>query len=207
MSTIKEDLFPTVESGKDKLYRAAEGVSSLIPAGTSILHALIQSPFNQRLESWAQEVNEAIEDLMNYKKITLEQLEKNDTFVDFLVNLSQTSMKTSQKDKILYLKRAVVYSVTNEISDLDERMFYLNILDRLDAIHLRVLESLTGITIPEREVTNLFLDGIKKKHIYAQAISELQSLNLLSYESDNNYGFNVSLSSIGKNVLQLIVSN
>lgn len=53
MTTEKDDstdVYPVIEPAEDKVYRLAEVVTSLIPTGQAMLHALIAPPIKKRME-------------------------------------------------------------------------------------------------------------------------------------------------------------
>jgi hypothetical protein len=204
MHQLENKVFPSVEPFKDKAYRISETLAGLIPTGSGIFKSLVNSPYEARLESWISDATSAINYLIDEEGLNLEQLQKNEMFMDFVINLSNTAARTSQKEKIQYLQKALVGAAKIKIEDKDEYNFYLSTLDFFSALHLRTLVRFIDIKIKENEIPTLFEDYQQKSYIYDQAINDIKARSLLMFENDDNYGTDVFLSKQGSKFLEIL---
>lgn len=207
MKKVEIELYSNIEPVGDKVHRIVDTVASLIPCGSSILKSLVSAPFEHRLEKWTFEVTDALNQLIDDHGKTLEELQNNQQFIDFILNLSQSATKTSQQEKIDYLKTALINSALHEFDDKDEYNYFLNILDSFSAAHIRVLLKYNGVVAglnSEKERLKEFADYESKKHIYEQVLSDLVSRELILAVPDNSFGLQVYRSVTANKLIKLL---
>ncbi|HIF9056229.1 TPA: hypothetical protein ACX6MG_000206 [Photobacterium damselae] len=207
MNNIETEVFPAVEQEADKVYRLAETASSMIPFGGAIFKSLITAPFENRLEKWTEEVTDALNQLIEKHDKTVEELQNNEQFIDFILNLSQSATKTSQQEKIRYLKAALINSALQTFDDKDEYNYFLNILDSFSAAHIRVLLTYNGVVAglaSEKERLKEICDYSSKGYIYDQVLSDLISKGLIIAKPDDSFGLQVYRSKTANTFLRLL---
>jgi len=207
LKKVETDVFPSVEPVTDKAYRVTELIASLVPTGSNILKAVLTAPYERRLEKWCSEVTEAVNALVTQKHLSIEEIQSNDQFVDFLLSLTQTAAKTSQQEKLSYLKNALVNAAVVEFDDQDEYNYYLALLDAFSVAHIVVLITYGGINAgckDEYERLKQIPNYEQKSHIYRQVLSELVSKELIVARPDNSWGMQVYRSPVGNKLVQLL---
>ncbi|WP_101757324.1 hypothetical protein [Oceanicoccus sp. KOV_DT_Chl] len=133
------DVFPDVEPEGDKVYRLAEAVTSLIPAGQAVLHSLISPPVQKRMEAWVASVEQRLIVLANSDKIDLEQLANKQEFSALVLRSIQTAAITSQNDKLTHLKNFIINVALKSDANEDELYVLLDILNEFTPSHIKVL--------------------------------------------------------------------
>ncbi|EMV0269056.1 hypothetical protein ABF107_004550 [Vibrio parahaemolyticus] len=207
MKKVETVVYPTNEPTEDKVYRIAECVASLVPAGSNILNALLTAPYERRLEKWCNEVTEAVNILVTKQGISLDDIKSNEQFIDFILSLTQTAVKTSQHEKLKYLKNALVKSATVQFDDQDEYNYYLALIDSFSLAHIIVLIAYRGVQAGcKDEYSRLeHIDNYEhKSYIYRQVLSELISKELVIVRQCETWGIQVYLSPVGNKLDQLL---
>ncbi|WP_299775527.1 hypothetical protein [uncultured Pseudoteredinibacter sp.] len=133
------DVYPDLEPEEDKIYRLAEAVTSLIPAGQVMLHSLISPPVQRRMESWIASVEDRLADLASTGDIDLALIKNKEEFSALVLRSIQTASVTSQQEKLNYLENFIVnVARVPEVSE-DELYVLLSILNEFTPSHIRVL--------------------------------------------------------------------
>ncbi|PKF63473.1 hypothetical protein CW745_01085 [Psychromonas sp. psych-6C06] len=208
MNIIDTEVFPDVEPESDKAYRLAETASSIIPFGGAIFKSLITAPFENRIEKWIEEVTDALNLLIEHHGKTLEELQNNEQFIDFVIGLSQSATRSSCREKLRYLKNALVNSAIYPMDVKDEYLFYLSMLDSFSAPQIRVLELIALdkniLGFDSNAILDQLPDYTEKSVIYKHGLKTLLSLELVTV-TEVNKGFVYRLTDVGKSVFNLVV--
>lgn len=142
MTTDKEDnleVYPVVEPTEDKVYRLVEAATSLIPAGQQMLHSLIASPIQKRMEAWIKQTEEKIISLEKEGKIDIKDLESRPEFSALLLRTIQAAAVTSQEEQLDNLRNFIInISLKPDLSE-DEMFIILEIIKDFTPSHVRVL--------------------------------------------------------------------
>jgi hypothetical protein len=133
-------VYPPVEPAADKIYRLAEAVTSLIPVGQTVLHSLISSPIQRRMEAWIANVENRLVGLEAKGLIDYQELLSRPEFSALIMRAIQSAAITSQKEKLLSLENFLMNVALNPNLEEDELYILLNILTEFTPSHLKVLE-------------------------------------------------------------------
>jgi len=204
---VETVVFPSVEPISDKLYRVSDAIASLIPTGSNILQALLTPPYERRLENWCAEVTEAVNTLITQQNLSIEDIKSNEQFIEFLLSLTQTAAKTSQKEKLTYLRKVLINSTVVEFDDQEESSYYLTLIDSFSVAHILVLITYSGVIAgckDEYERLNSIPNYIHKPYIYKHILSDLISKDLIIVRPDNSWGMQVYRSPVGNKIVQLL---
>src|SRR6266571_8793264 len=97
------ELDPPKKTAGDAAHALIRAGLSAIPVagGTAVelFQALVTPPLERRRDTWMREVGEAIQRLESEKKIQLDQLQKDEKFLDTLMQASGAALRTSQEEK------------------------------------------------------------------------------------------------------------
>lgn len=134
------EVFPKAEPTGDKVYRLVETVTSAIPTGQQMLHALIASPVQKRMESWIKQTEEKLIILEENKKIDLNELKNRPEFSALLLRTIQAAAVTSQDEQLTNLRNYILnISLKPELSE-DEAFIFLEVIKDFTPSHVRVLK-------------------------------------------------------------------
>tara|TARA_R110002020_G_scaffold188362_3_gene387093 strand:- start:559 stop:924 length:366 start_codon:yes stop_codon:yes gene_type:complete len=89
-------------------------------AASEILPLLLKSPIEKRKEFWMKEVGEKLKILEKSNTISLTELSKNDIFIDTIIRISTEALKTSEQEKLIYFKNALINTAILENLDISE---------------------------------------------------------------------------------------
>ncbi|MDN3617206.1 hypothetical protein [Vibrio gallaecicus] len=196
-----------MEPAADKLYRVSQMIASIVPAGSNILQALLTAPYEKRLEKWCVEVTDAVNTLVTQKGFSIEEIQSNEQFIDFLLSLSQTAVKTSQKEKLEYLKSVLINATVVVFDDQEEYNYYLALLDGFSVAHIVVLMTYSGINAgckDKYERLKEIPNYEDKSYIYRLVLSELISKERSDARSDPTWGKQVYRSPVGNKLVEML---
>ncbi|MFB9151718.1 hypothetical protein ACFFUS_00045 [Vibrio gallaecicus] len=182
-------------------------IASIVPAGSNILQALLTAPYEKRLEKWCVEVTDAVNTLVTQKGFSIEEIQSNEQFIDFLLSLSQTAVKTSQKEKLEYLKSVLINATVVVFDDQEEYNYYLALLDGFSVAHIVVLMTYSGINAgckDKYERLKEIPNYEDKSYIYRLVLSELISKERSDARSDPTWGKQVYRSPVGNKLVEML---
>jgi hypothetical protein len=134
------------EKTGDLAYDTANALLSAVPGFgplvAFIFSQLVQSPFEERRETWMKEVAEKLMAIEQKQSGFIEGLKDNPEFLDVLFQANNIAMRNSQKVKLDALKNAVIHSATEEDIDYSIKQIYLRLVDELTPFHFMVLRFL-----------------------------------------------------------------
>ncbi|KTD41856.1 hypothetical protein [Legionella parisiensis] len=122
-----------------KLIKA--GIDSVVPGGaiaTEFLLSLFKMPYQTRSEEWQKELTDAINKIQE-SGIDIEQLQKNEEFIDILFQSIPLGLKHHQKEKKQALKNAIIHSALGEAPDFSIQQVFLNCIDTFTIWHIKIL--------------------------------------------------------------------
>lgn len=99
---------------------------------------LIKPSIEKRKEKWLNLIVDSINFLSN-KIENVSKMFQDETFVTFIINTTQSAMRTQQDEKINMYKNVLINSYICNNIDLDKKMIFLNWLDNLTLTHMKVL--------------------------------------------------------------------
>lgn len=194
------ELEPPAPGARDKIIDLIKAAVGELPGGgilVEICGSFLRTPFERRTAEWQQTVGEVLWRLESEKGVDLEQLQKDDQFVDCLLQATQVALRTSQEEKREALRNAVMNSAFEHSPDESDRQMFIQLIDRFTPWHLRLLDFLDnppawfdrhGRKQPTYGITSCLVTVIEEAYpelkprqaFYEQVCSELDSSGLCS---------------------------
>jgi hypothetical protein len=112
-----------------------------IPFGgllTNNINFLVKPSIEKRKEKWLNLIVDSI-NVLSDKIDNINKMFQDETFVTFIINTTQSAMRTQQDEKIIMYKNVLINSYICKQIDLDKKMIFLNWLDNLTLTHMKVL--------------------------------------------------------------------
>lgn len=135
---------PPEPSGADVAHLVAKAAISAIPTvggpAAELFASLVTPPLERRLQAWMSEVAEGLRELEGQRKVSFEDLQKDEAFIDTLLHASQAAMRTHQQEKRAALRNAVLNSALPNPPDESLRLVFLSLVDQFTVWHLRLLK-------------------------------------------------------------------
>jgi hypothetical protein len=132
----------------DLAYDAATALLSAVPGfgpiAAYIFSQLVQSPFEERRETWMKGVTDNLMVIEQRQSGFIESLKDNPEFLDILFQANNIAMRNSQKSKLDALKNAVIHSATESDINYSIKQIYLRLVDELTPLHFMVLKFLNN---------------------------------------------------------------
>src|SRR5690606_32250167 len=100
---------------------------------------IITPPLDKRRNEWMNQVADKLKELEQRNQIDFNDLKNNQQFIDVILHASSLAIKTSEQEKILALKNAVVNTALNEQPSNTKIQIFLNLIDVFTAWHIKVL--------------------------------------------------------------------
>jgi hypothetical protein len=135
---------PPISGANDVGYAIAKaGVSSLPIVGalsSELLGLIVTPPLEKRRAKWMELVGEGLRDLEQKTGVILEELQNNEKFIDAAMDATQIALRTSQKEKLVALRNALLNSaLPNSAEESIQKMFF-SFIDIFTVFHMRILE-------------------------------------------------------------------
>lgn len=128
----------------DILYATVKAGLGTIPilgsAATELFGLVVTPPLDKRRQEWMNEVAEKIKALEENNQITFKSLSQNDQFLDTIITATSFAIKTSEQEKIIALKNAVINTALNESPDKTKSQIFLNLVDTFTVWHIKILD-------------------------------------------------------------------
>lgn len=158
---------PTAGDDVHMLVRAALSAVPLTggPAA-ELFAAAIVPPLARRRDEWFEGLAVAVKELeRKVEGFKVESLSSNEAFISVVMQATALAVKTRQKEKLEALRNAVLNTALPSELDEDTRLMYLNLIDTLTPLHLRMLlllknpeswENVSGIATQPGAIGNVF---------------------------------------------------
>ena len=134
-----ESLRPPERSPEDEVHGRTKTLLGVIPAASELFEFLVTPPLERRREEWRHEVAHALEELQEKGAVAIRELTSNEVFLDTLIKASRLAMSTSQQEKLVQLRNAVINAAMPNAPDEAMQHMFLTIIDQVTTWHVRVL--------------------------------------------------------------------
>lgn len=179
----------------------AKAVMTLVPyfggSAAEAFAAILQPKIQKRRDEWFQAIADDLDKLIaRVDQIELQKLREDDRFVTALLNASQSVLRDHSVEKREALKNAVLNVAAGIKLEDDLQQLFLNWIDGLTPIHLRVLAFFQNprsygeckeiqypnwsMGVPAVVIEHTFKELLGRREIYDQVIADLQQRGLLS---------------------------
>ncbi|MGI0061201.1 MAG: hypothetical protein ACREBA_01975 [Nitrosotalea sp.] len=167
------------------LYAMVKGGLSSIPIAGGVISEIFStvktSPYNQRMRTFLQSVNERLVALEKNGKIDVESLVTNDEFFDIVIQATEIAVKNSQTEKLEALQNCVTNTALKINIDRDRKMMYLNIVNQITPSHLLVLRLIANPETAIRELVANQSRGVER-NAQVSVLSDLRKFLTLESE-------------------------
>lgn len=130
-------------TAKDGFYAGVKAALGTIPvlgsAATELFGLIITPPIDQRRNEWMNQVADKLKELEQKSKIDFNALKHNQQFIDVILHASSLAIKTSEQEKILALKNAVINTALDEQPNSTKIQVFLNLIDNFTIWHIKIL--------------------------------------------------------------------
>lgn len=133
---------PPQSTGADWVIALIKALAGELPGGSlasEVCGWFVRSPFERRTEEWQRTVGEALCELSNRRGADVEELQKDDRFVDTVLHATQVALRNSHKEKREALRNAILNSALPGAPEESRRQVFLNYIDTFTPWHLRLL--------------------------------------------------------------------
>jgi len=131
--TTKEDiLYSTIKVGLGS-------IPILGSAATELFGLVVTPPLDKRRQKWMNEVAEKLKLLEGNNQVDFKNLSQNEQFVDAIIQATSIAIKTSEHEKIIALKNAVINVALNETLEKTKSQIFLNLIDSFTVWHITIL--------------------------------------------------------------------
>ena len=148
---------PKKSSGDYAHSIAKAGLSSITIIGgaaVELFQNVIQPPLEKRRNEWMRQVGEKLQDIEK-KGQKLEDLQNNEVFISAVMHASQLALRTHKKEKLDALRNAVINIAKGQTPEEAIQHIYLDFVDSLTELHLRILKVIQAPSPPNREIGSL----------------------------------------------------
>lgn len=132
-------------SGGDTAHAATAAALGSLPvvgsACSGLFRGIVKSPFEKRTKEWMEEVEKGLRELEE-KGINLVDLQKDEKFIDVIIQASQIAISNSQKEKREALRNAIMNSALPDSPDESLQHIFISLIDEFTVWHLRILDLL-----------------------------------------------------------------
>ena len=190
---------PPKPTGADATYAVVKAAISTVPAlggpAAELFTALIAPPLERRKQAWMEEIAQALRELENQGRISIEDLSEDEIFIDTLLQASEAAIRTHQAEKHAALRNAVLNSTLPSPPDESLRQLFLSFVDQFTVWHLRLLKLFQNPKELSREPTRGYIGGLSsileatypelrgKRGFYDQIWRDLYLRGLVNTES------------------------
>jgi hypothetical protein len=134
---------PRVSLG-DRVHAVIRAGLGAIPIGgqaaIELFGALITPPLEKRRNEWMRSVGELLARLAEDKKVNLEELQRNDAFIDLLMEASQAAIRNANHEKREALRNAIRNAAIGHAPEEALQHMFVHWVDELTVWHLHLLK-------------------------------------------------------------------
>jgi hypothetical protein len=132
---------PTIGDHVHTVARAGFGSLPVVgSAAAELFNAVVIPPLEKRRDQWRESVGERLKQLESDDRISIDDLESNDNFINAVMRASQAALKTHQIEKLNALRNAVVNTALPNPPDETMQQIFIQLIDELSVWHLRFLD-------------------------------------------------------------------
>lgn len=172
----------------DFAHSSVKGAIGTIPVVGSFLSEVFSlskdSPFEKRKKEFILALANKIEILSKQSRIDVNSLKNNSEFHDIIIQTYEIAIKNSQKEKLQLLQNVVVNSALGIKIPQDEKLLFLDRLDRITPSHYRVLQVWYN---PKPSISQIITDrynlGKSNKTVYTVSWPEMLN-DLFQYDEE-----------------------
>ena len=128
----------------DRAHAIVRAALGAIPVGgqaaIELFNALIMPPLVRRRDEWMHSVGESLARLAEDGRLKLEELQKNETFIDLLVEATLAAMRTADQEKRDALRNAIRNAAVGHAPEETLQHMFIRWADELTPWHLRLLK-------------------------------------------------------------------
>lgn len=121
------------------------GISAIPVVGgpaLELFNAIVASPLRKRQAEWMEFVTEGLKRLELKHHCILDDLKDNDVFIDTVMQASKAAVQTSNDEKRVALRNAVLNAALPNPPDDAKRQVFVNLIEQMTVWHLRILSLL-----------------------------------------------------------------
>lgn len=115
-------------------------------AAVELFQMVVVPSLERRRVEWMHEIAEALRVLEEKDRTCVERLASNDAFIDVLLQASSAALRTSNREKLVALRNAVVNSALPSPPEESRQHMFVQWVDTLTVWHLRILRLLANPT-------------------------------------------------------------
>ncbi len=138
-----DNLEPPKRTGADAGHAVARAVLGALPvagsAAVELFTSIVVPPLERRRDEWMRRVGEDLKDLHDKRGVDLDDLKKDERFLDTVLQASQAALRTSQQEKLDALRNAVVNAALPGAPERAVQQMFLLWVDSFTEWHLRLL--------------------------------------------------------------------
>ena len=132
------------ESISDKVHKIIEAVIDGIPycgpAFSALFCEIFAPPIKKRQDQWMEDVGNILVDLQKQKNINLDDLQKNEAFIDLVYQATRAALGTANEEKRRALRNAIRNSASDNAPEIAFQRLFIRMIGDLDECHLKVLK-------------------------------------------------------------------
>lgn|ERR1035437_2559781 len=178
------------------------GLSILSAPAAELFSLIIASPMSKRRDAFLTDMYEELKKLKDkIPEFDFDSLKDNDLFQTIIINAAKAAISTHQQEKIEALKNAVLNTVTNININETTQLIFLNDIEKMTPLHIRILLFLQNPTeyyfnvakLPEMVTTRISfvfsteITGVDLS-VITQIINDLESFGFL----EKNQGITIN---------------
>tara|TARA_R110002049_G_C9160924_1_gene560990 strand:- start:1017 stop:1793 length:777 start_codon:yes stop_codon:yes gene_type:complete len=206
-SMTDDHLEPPESSRGDTVHTLVRAGISAIPVlggpAAELFNHVIQPPLEKRKVEWMNSVAERLTQLEQESDLDIDSLKDNDEFISAVMYASTLAIRTHNESKLNALRNAISNIAQGRAPDETLQQIYLNLVDSLTELHLRILKAFQDPTVPPgmnmgglSDVLEYNLPDMRgQKGIYQQMWKDLFARGLLA---GDNMNFTMSGNGLGQ---------
>ncbi|MDO8645876.1 MAG: hypothetical protein Q7R42_04760 [Candidatus Planktophila sp.] len=108
-----------------------------------VLQEMLGVAYGKRRDAWLEELAARVEDLLNkVDNLNLDDLSRNEIFLDAVASATQSAVRTHDKEKIALLGNAVLNAAIQPSMDSDKLNMFMQYVSDLTVSHIQLLDFL-----------------------------------------------------------------
>lgn len=149
---IEDEMKLPESSSRDTAHTLVRAGISAIPVlggpAAELFNLVIQPPLEKRRVEWMNTVAERISRLEKENGLDVDSLKDNDEFISAVMYASTLAIRTHNESKLNALRNAISNIAEGRAPDETLQHIYLNLVDSLTELHLRILKAFQGPNVP-----------------------------------------------------------